>query len=340
MRFSYQLMATTIAALLVTACSESVLERNQAKDDFDYLKTPAFTKWQLNDDAQAESYREFTIPAGNFSGDVGGTLDIRPPLQVLELVPGMRIQQEPRSVTMWMIQPEYSDQLWGIIKNQLRSNNATLIETSERELTAQNVTWTIGNEEGDAKADYHFSRVDFGSRSGIRIEITQLSNSLDLPSEALLLERYTVAMANVVTTQYDAQLRAETRLKAERLGQNITFSMGTDRNALPIIVARTPFDIAWHRIPSLIEQFGFEVTDKSQSQGSMTVYYRPADKEIWQNFAIEPLTITRGKYHLLFGDLGNRTSINVTNTDGKLLTAEQIGEFIPMLSAASGNTAK
>lgn len=338
MRFSYQLMATTIAALLVTACSKSPLERNQAKDDFEYLNTPAFTQWQLSSDAVSESYREFTIPHGNYSGEVGGSLDIRPPLQVLELVPGMRVEQDPGAVTLWSVQPEATDRLWSIIKNQLRSNKATLIENSDRDLTGQNVTWVIGDEEGVARADYHFSRLNIGSRSGIRIEITKLSNSLDLPSESLLLDRYTVAMANLATTQYDAQLRAETRLKAERLGQNITFSMGTDRNALPIIIARAQFDIAWHRVPTLIEQFGFEITDKSQSQGSMTVQFRPADKEIWQNFGVKPLSIARGKYRLLFGDLGNRTSINVTDTDGKLLTEEQLGEFVPMFSAASGNS--
>lgn len=335
MKFSYQLMGTTVAVLLLSACSKSPLERNQAKDDFEYLNTPKFTKWQTNDDAVAQSYRQFTIPRGNYSGEIGGELDIRPPLQVLELIPGMRVDEEPKAVTLWTTKPENADQMWTILKSELRKNKATLVENSDRDIIGQNVTWMIGNEEGTANADYHFSRINFGSRAGIRIEITELSNSLNLPSQTALLDRYTVAMANTITTSYDAELRAETKRQALRLGQDITFSMGTDRNALPIIVARTQFDIAWHRIPLLIEQFGFEITGKNQSQGALDVHFRPADREIWQNFQIEPLSISRGKYHLLFGDLGNRTSINVTDTDGKLLTETQISEFIPMLKAAA-----
>ncbi|MHA2937812.1 outer membrane protein assembly factor BamC [Vibrio sp. RC27] len=338
MKFSYQLMGISIAALLLTACTKSPLERNQAKDDFEYLNTPEFTQWQTSDDAVAQSYRQFIIPRGNFSGEVGGDLDIRPPLQVLELVPGMIVDEEPRAVTLWTARPEQSDQLWAILKSELNKHNATLVDHSDRDLIGKNVTWVIGNEEGQAIADYQFTRINFGRRSGVRIEITQLTNDLNLPSQDFLLDRYAAAMANLLTTNYDAQLRAETKRQALRLGQNIVFTMGTDRNALPIIVARTPFDIAWHRVPTMIEQFGFTVTGKSQSQGELTVFYRPADQEVWDSHKIEPLTIDRGKYHLLFGDLGNRTSINITDTDGKLLTEEQLSEFIPMLSATSNST--
>jgi outer membrane protein assembly factor BamC len=335
MKFSHKLMATAITTCFLTACADSPIERNQAKDDFKYLDSSLASQWQMPSDARAQYYRQYTIPKGNYRGEVGENVDIRPPLQVLELVPGVQVDHEQGVVTLWTVQESYADNMWSILQNELTRNNASVVKSSASEIDSQSFTWTIGDDEGKAKVDYHFSRSHFGRRYGIKIEITGLTDSLNMPSRDFLLDRYTVAMANLVTTQYDAQLRAEAQRKAELMSQNIAFSMGTDRSGLPIIIARTTFDIAWHRVPRLIEQFGFEVKDKSQSQGSMKVKYRPADKEIWDNFNITPLTIERGSYNLLFGDLGNRTSINLTDSDGGLLSEEQMKAFIPMLKAAS-----
>lgn len=46
MKFSYQLTSAVVAAFFLSACAESPMERNQAKDDFAYLETPAFSQWQ------------------------------------------------------------------------------------------------------------------------------------------------------------------------------------------------------------------------------------------------------------------------------------------------------
>jgi outer membrane protein assembly factor BamC len=333
MKFSYQLTSAVVAAFFLSACAESPMERNQAKDDFAYLETPAFSQWQSPDDAQPQFNREYVIPKGNFSGETGPELDIRPPLQVLELISGVRVDHEPTAVTLWTVQQDYADTMWSIINKQLQSHGASVTTPSAKELNGQGMRWMIGDEEGEALADYRFTQLDLGSRKGIRIEITNLKNDLNLPSQQALLDRYTVAMANLVTTEYDGQLRAEAQRKAQLLGRDMVFTMGTDRSGLPVIIARAVFDTTWQRIPTLIDQIGFEVTDKSQSQGSMKVQYRGADKEVWQKLAIEPLTLERKKYTLLFGDLGNRTSINITDSDGKLLSEAQIQSLVPVLTA-------
>ncbi len=336
MKFSYQLVTSALAVFVLSACSDSPVERNQAEKNFDYLNTPAFSQWQTPEDAVPEFNNEFTIPQGNFSGETGKNLDIRPPLQVLELIPGVRIEHDPGVVTLWTVQPDYADNMWAIIKSLLQRNHASLTETSETALDGKDMIWSIGDDEGQVKASYDFSRISSGSRQGIRIEITRLTDDLDLPGHDSLLDRYTVAMANLITGEYDAQLQAKAQREAERLGQHIVFTMGTDRSGLPVIIARSAFDITWHRMPVLLEQFGFEVTDKSQSQGSMDVKYRRPDDNVWQGLGAEPLGLERGKYTLMLGDLGNRTSINITDSEGKLLSEAQLQAFVPVLSAVSG----
>jgi len=337
MKFSSQLIATALAAFVLSACSESPVERNQAKNDFKYLNTPMLSQWQSAADAVPEFSSEFAIPDGNYSGETGRNVDIRPPLQLLELIPGVRIDHDPGIVTFWTVQPEYADNMWAIIKSQLQQNNGKVTEISDSQLDGDNVTWIVGDNEGEVQTSYHFSRIKSGSRIGIRIEITKLTDDLDLPSRDTLLDRYTVAMSNLITVTYDAQLREKAQREAERLGQHIVFTMGTDRSGLPVVIARAMFDITWHRMPILLEQFGFEVTDKSQSQGTMTVQYRRPDDNVWQSLGVEPLDLERGKYTLLFGDLGNRTSINVTGpTEGKLLTEAQLQALVPVLTAVSG----
>jgi outer membrane protein assembly factor BamC len=336
MKFSYQLATSALAVFVLSACSDSAIELHQAKDDFDYVNSKAVPHWQSEEGAVPQFYQNYKIPKGNYSGEVGKDVDIRPPLQVLELIPGVQVDHDPGIITLWTVQPEIADNMWSIIKTKLKQHQAKLVQSSDSAFDGRDVVWIVGDDQGKALASYHFTQVHSGSRIGVRIALTQLSDTLNMPSKVYLRDRYTVAMANLVSTEFDAQLQREAARKAELLGQHVAFSMGSDRSGLPLIIVRTPYDVAWNRLPHFLERVGFEVTDKNQSKGNMTIQYRGVDDEVWKSLSVEALSIKHSQYSLLFGDLGNRTSINITDSDGKLLTESQIKEFVPVLTAISG----
>lgn len=71
MKFSRQLVLSSLVVLVLTACSNSPTQRRQAKDDFTYLETADLQTWNLPEGATAQFYPNFDIPQGNFSGGIG-----------------------------------------------------------------------------------------------------------------------------------------------------------------------------------------------------------------------------------------------------------------------------
>ena len=94
MKLSHQLVVSSLAVFVLSACSGDATQRRQAKDDFDYLNTPPLTEWNNIEGVNPRNYTNYQIPQGEFSGGVGRDVDIRPPQQVLELIPGARAERK------------------------------------------------------------------------------------------------------------------------------------------------------------------------------------------------------------------------------------------------------
>lgn len=70
MKFTHQLVISSLAVFVLSACSGGASQRRQAKDDFEYLETPALKEWQLPQGATPQFYPNYEIPNGDFSGGV------------------------------------------------------------------------------------------------------------------------------------------------------------------------------------------------------------------------------------------------------------------------------
>jgi Uncharacterized lipoprotein len=93
----FKLGLCAIMATSVVACSGGVEQRRQAKDDFGYLQTTPLSPWQTLPDQAPYFSTNYQIPTQDFNGEVGQNVDIRPPRQVLDLIPGARIQRDSRA---------------------------------------------------------------------------------------------------------------------------------------------------------------------------------------------------------------------------------------------------
>ena len=106
MKLSHQLVVSTLAVLVLSACSSSPAQRRQAKNDFDYLNTTPLKDLQLLEDAEPEFYKTYQIPSGQYTGGQGKEVDIRPPQQVLELIPGARVERKNGDITLWVLKED------------------------------------------------------------------------------------------------------------------------------------------------------------------------------------------------------------------------------------------
>ncbi|EJX1089860.1 TPA: outer membrane protein assembly factor BamC [Vibrio vulnificus] len=334
MKFSRQLVLSSLAVFVLSACSGSATQRRQAKDDFAYLETPPLEQWQLPEGATPQFYPNYNIPQGEFTGGIGKQVDIRPPQQILELIPGARYERSQGEVTLWLIKQEEADEVWQTVKDMLAERQIPIDMQSDTHIETGWVTWRSEDEEMEIGSRYAIDRFEANNRHGFKINLIEWREGTELKPVTLTnKERYNVFMTNLVTSQYDQVKRDEAQRRAQELVKQIPITMGTDRSGFPVIIARTPYNVLWQRLPTILPQMGFTIDERNQSQGTIKAKYASPDDEFWNEIGVKPMEMKSGTYTFLFGDLGNRTSINVTDSSGKPVEEAFLKSMAPVLAA-------
>ncbi|MDK2619522.1 outer membrane protein assembly factor BamC [Vibrio vulnificus] len=334
MKFSRQLVLSSLAVFVLSACSGSATQRRQAKDDFAYLETPPLEQWQLPEGATPQFYPNYNIPQGEFTGGIGKQVDIRPPQQILELIPGARYERNQGEVTLWLIKQEEADEVWQTVKDMLAERPIPIDMQSDTHIETGWVTWRSEDEEMEIGSRYAIDRFEANNRHGFKINLIDWREGTELkPVTVTNKERYNVFMTNLVTSQYDQVKRDEAQRRAQELVKQIPITMGTDRSGFPVIIARTPYNVLWQRLPTILPQMGFTIDERNQSQGTIKAKYALPDDEFWNEIGVKPMDLKSGTYTFLFGDLGNRTSINVTDSSGKPVEEAFLKSMAPVLAA-------
>ncbi|OEE82421.1 hypothetical protein A1QK_20600 [Vibrio genomosp. F10 str. 9ZD137] len=78
---------------------------------------------------------------------------------------------------------------------------------------------------------------------------------------------------------------------------------------------------------------GFTLEARNQSQGTVKAKYASPDDSFWEEIGVKPVDLKGGTYTFLFGDLGNRTSINITDSAGKPVEEQLLSDMAPVLAA-------
>ncbi|WP_413284934.1 outer membrane protein assembly factor BamC [Vibrio sp. MA40-2] len=338
MKFSHQLVIGSLAVLVLSACASSPEQRRQAKDDFEYLDTVAFDSWTVQEDAIGEFYPNYDIPSGEYQGPIGSEVDIRPPQQVLELIPGARSEVKDGVVTLWLLQETELDKVWNTLRQLISDRNIQLVDDSDKHIETDWISWQSEDEENLIEARYLFEQFVANNRHGFKATLIDWKeNGTEKEVSITNKERYNTFMTNVITSTYDQNLRAEAELKALELVKQIPISMGKDRSGLPVIIARSPYNVFWQRTTNILPLVGFDLEERNQSQGLIKAKYSSPDDEFWTSIGTKPLQLESKTYTFLLGDLGNRTSVNITDSSGKPVTEEVLQSIVPVLTAVIEN---
>ncbi|MCE0494474.1 outer membrane protein assembly factor BamC [Vibrio salinus] len=332
MKFSCQLVSSTLAVLVLSACSNNAVERKQAEDDYAYLDTTALHAWNYPKNATPEVYPQYAIPSGQYHGETGEAVDIRPPQEILELLSGVRIQQKNKTAELWMVKRGLADKLWSQIISFLDSSGARYSRQSHV-IQTDWVSWSPKDEPSPVIGRYQFEKLAKANQEGIQIRLLDLKqNRKSQINNVSLANRYTAEMANAVVIRYDAKARSDEATRIQNQMNNINIQMGTDRSGLPVIIARAPFNVTWQRLPVSLMKIDMMSQDKAESQGTIKVEYKTPDNDVWSSLGVKPVDLKSGTYTFLLGDLGNRTSINITDSKGKPVTESALNSFVPVLS--------
>jgi len=334
MKLSAQLVTGSLAVFVLSACSSDPSDRRQAKDDFSYLETPELQQLVLPEGAKPHFYPDYNIPAGDFTGGVGKEVDIRPPQQVLELIPGARTEVKDGVVTLWLVKKEESDKVWQTTLDIISHQGIGLRTDSDNKLETDWVSWSSEDEDATLGSRYEIERFEANRRFGYRVQLIDWREGSKVqPVSMTNKSRYNTLMTNLVMSAYDQALRDEAAARAESLVKHIPITMGKDRSGLPVIIARSPYNVLWQRMPVVLPQMGFKVEERNQSQGVIKVKYAEPDDEFWQSVGVKPIDISGSTFTFLMGDLDNRTSINITNSSGKPVNEQVLAELVPVIAA-------
>ncbi|MDR9826018.1 outer membrane protein assembly factor BamC [Vibrio sp. FNV 38] len=334
MKLSRQLVITSLAVFVLSACAGSASQRRQAKDDFEYLDTKELTEWTAVEGSQVEMYPNYRIPEGEFQGAIGRGVDVRPPQQILELIPGARVENDNGEATLWLLRAEEQERVWQTMLGMIAARDISVVNQTEDRVETDWVTWNSEDEDVEIGSRYVITRFEANNRFGFKISLIDWKEAgVEKPVSAINKERYNALMTNQVTARYDQQLREEAERKAQELVKQIPITMGTDRSGLPVIIARTQYNVLWQRLPVLLPNMGFTLEERNQSQGQIKARYAAQNDEFWEKIGVKPVNLEGGSYTFLFGDLGNRTSINITDSKGKPVTEELLQDMAPVIAA-------
>lgn len=334
MNLNNRFVISAVVTAMLAGCAGSAEERRQAKQDFNYLETEPLKEWNQPEGTQKEQYPQYVIPSGEFKGGIGRDVDIRPPQQILELIPGARAETQNGDVTLWLVREENLDRVWQTILTVIEERNVPIRTQTDSRIDTDWFTWVSADEEKLLRSRSSIDKVNQGSRYGFRVsQIDWEEDGKNVPVTAANKERYNTLMVNLITSAYDQELREEARVLAEELVKQIHISMGQDRSGLPIIIARAPYNVVWQRLPELLPALGLTIEEKNRSQGTMKVKYKAPDDEFWESIGTKPISFERSSYNLQLGDLGNRTSLNITDGTGKPVNEEVLESIVPVLAA-------
>lgn len=341
MKFSHQLVLSSLAVFVLSACSGGANQRRQAKDDFAYLNTPGLKELNLPQDAEPQFYPNYRIPQGEFAGGIGREVDIRPPQQILELIPGARTEHKQGETTLWLLREDEVDKVWQTALNMIKEQNIAIRQQTSTLIETDWVSWVAEDEDVELGARYQIDRAFAGGRHGFRISLVDWrEGGKVMPVTATNKERYNALMTNLVTARYDLDLREEAARKAEQLVKSIQVTMGSDRSGFPVIIARSPYNVLWNRLPSILPAMGFTLEERNQSQGTIKAKYAAPGDEFWHDIGVKPSNLGPGTYTLLLGDLGNRTSINVTDSTGKPVEKQLLEDMVPVFAVIAEKQAQ
>ncbi|GAB7218182.1 outer membrane protein assembly factor BamC [Vibrio comitans] len=333
MKFVNQLVLSSLAVAILSGCAGSAAERRQAKDDFKYLDAKPLDVLVSPPDQQLEEYPNYQIPKGEYVGGTGREVDIRPPQQVLELIPGARTEMRDGVITLWLLTEDERDKVWQTAQDMMSARDIKLKESTDDSIETDWIVWEEEDEEETLSSRYLIERFEQNSRYGFRISlIAWKEGRQELEVSYTNKERYNTLMTNLVMSRYDQVVREEAAKEALELVKVIPLSMGKDRSGLPIIIARAPYDAFWQRIPELLPIMGFSIEERNQSQGEIKALFAPPNDDFWESVGTKPLSYNSETYTFLLGDLGNRTSINITDASGKPVTESMLEEMIPVLA--------
>ncbi|SHH24711.1 outer membrane protein assembly factor BamC [Ferrimonas marina] len=335
-----------VAVLAMVGCS-TPLERRQASGGFDYLEEKPGVPLVIPETLEQPRFsNEFALPDLGERADadvVGPRLDVRPPLQVLPLAPGTRLQDGVDSVTVLIesndddlnLASEIDEALVGFLNEKgvnLAQHQGGTITTDwiENQEVIGKKWWREQVYEIRQRYQFDTQVKDHGRTGSITIELVDHEEGLDGIDDSIVLtdadrRRYAIDMLNSAISYMNFERGQRQMLRDLEDGRGFNTELGFDRDENAAFLAEADFDTVWGRMSKVLPALGFEVRDLDKGLATYFVEY-DSDLGFWSKLwgDNDQLPLDEGSYQILLDSIGERTSITLMDNNGDPLDNETV----------------
>ncbi|MFM5844611.1 outer membrane protein assembly factor BamC [Aeromonas sanarellii] len=349
-------LVLSVATVAVLAACSSPQDRKMANRGFEYeesrlegraflvpagLSTPAFNNG-FDIPALPESSRE---------GAIGAKVDVRPPAQLLTVVPGSQVvaNAEEPTIAFYALSTSQSVErdTWAFLMNFLAEHKVTtekldqqagVLQTGWFDNTAVLDGWAEEDDDFKIRQRYQFVLKNDVQRHATMMSVRVLEHEETIDGETSTAltpadaQRYATRALNQFSLYYDKQLKAREQHKSS---DGMGLELGLDNNELSAWIAEGLFDQVWRRLNQVLPAYGFTIKDTQQSLGWIDVEYDEPDAEFWKAKGAEPFKLEEDQYRFQLGEMaGGKTSITLFDKDKKPVSSGVISQMYISLSEA------
>ncbi|SFN12603.1 Beta-barrel assembly machine subunit BamC [Izhakiella capsodis] len=323
-------------AMLLAGCSNNQHYKRQVSDSSEYMNAPGLQDLHVPAGMILPLQNgNYDVPTDDSKGPVGKKLDIRPPAQALALMNGTRTQFSGNT-GMLILDSVRDANLWSQVVSILQSHHFPIAEQQDasQSLTTNWIQWQRPDEDHQYRGRYQISVQQQGYQQSLSVRLLQLQQEGKEISSSGEVQRYTAQMLNLLSVGLDKAENDRQSAAANRSSAQLDVQSGADDTGLPNLVVRAPFNTVWQRLPASLARIGMKVTDSNHSQGSLSVTYKSPGSSTWDALAAKDPGLVNGTYKIQVGDLGNRSSLQLTDPQGHTLTQSQNDALVPVFQAA------
>lgn len=356
MKKSLALLSSLTVAVLAGCASQ--VDRVTASGSYDYLKSKERTSMKVPSDLDRPEFSDdYELPKLGENADqtlVGKKLVIQSPALVLPLVAGSHVEEGSRSATVWFDQVDDSQPLsnavWDSLINYLDKQGIG-VDSFDPEAGVLVTDWAVLRTEDEEKwyqgwYSWDEEKVEVGRRFKFTLQLKPHGRTAALSAELvdymvtkgeevksdiddIAQRREEVAILNSVISHYEYENQVKTNQRIAQIRQGLTMNMGFDEDGNPAFVVDAQYDIAWPRLLLVLRKLGFNVKDLDKSNGLLFVTYTDEQSSWWKGvFSSDAKKLLEyDDYHLVVGDLGNKTSITFKSTENEPFEANVVSNL-------------
>ncbi|MFP2770010.1 outer membrane protein assembly factor BamC [Oceanisphaera sp. KMM 10153] len=322
-------MIMGLLAMSVLAGCSNPETRAQANRGFDYedaklrttpllipagLETPDFNS-------------EYVIPApteGSIGGVTGKAVDVRPPTQVLPLVRGTEAMDSGSG--LWF----YQQRLDQPLEQELSQALTAFFEGQKAEFSQSAQGWrSDGRAIGSEQQQFSWQLVPDAVRRAVAVQVSVEGGETQLTQDR---QRAEAAMLNAFSLSYQRELTKQQNL-LDRSPITLTLDQVEGR-----LLTDEGYDRSWKRLVTLLPQLGFELTNRQQALGYADVEFDGLSKGKWHDLGLPALDIPEQEYRIQLGDLGEQSSITLSDKNKVPVSAEILSQLARTLGDAFQRT--